>query len=223
MAPHQGRRKDLKYRVQAGPVVNTATDELVDGFVVQARVVETGRGWVITDLCISVASPDWEDQLLGDGKSFPPFLSSWLPTPDDPAAPIPGIGSTTLTSIKISELRESIRRSALRNHDHGGPDERWVQSLAESMRSPRRRTDHFYAGVAAVYLGELDSPDGVYKAMAERLHLAESTVVDYVKEARRRKLLTPAPGRGLKGGELTETARALLTKLTIRIDQQEDG
>jgi hypothetical protein len=99
MAPHRKSQKGLKYWVHAGRFVHTATDELVDGYVVQTRVVETDRGWVITDLCISLANPDWENQPLGEGKSFPRFLTSWLPKPDDPAAPIPGIGSSTLTGI----------------------------------------------------------------------------------------------------------------------------
>jgi hypothetical protein len=59
--------------------------------------------------------------------------------------------------------------------------------------------------------------------MSDRLNFAESTVVDYVKEARRRNLLTPAPGRGMKGGELTDKALALSSPLSIQIVEQEDG
>jgi DNA-binding IscR family transcriptional regulator len=93
------------------------------------------------------------------------------------------------------------------------------------MRSarPQRRTDSFYAVVAAVYCAELENPDGIYKAMSDRLHLSESTVLDYVKEARRRNLLTSAPGRGLKGGELTAKALELLTRPAIQIVEQEVG
>ena len=224
MAPHQRRRTEFNYWVHAGRFVHTASDELVEGYVVQTRVAETDRGWVITDLCISLANPDWEDQLLRDGKDFPLFLTSWLPIPDDTAAPIPGIGSATLTKLKMSDLRASIRRSASGDIDRG-PEDDWVEDLVASMEGGRskRRSDHFFALVAAVYLQQLENPAGIYKAMSDHFSLSESTVVDYVKVARRRDLLTPAPGRGRKGGNLTDKARDLLARPRIRIVDREDA
>ena len=183
MAPHRKSQKGLKYWVHAGWFVHTASDELVEGYVVQTRVAETDRGWVITDLCISLANPDWEDQFLGDGKDFPLFLTSWLPIPDDTAAPIPGIGSATLTKLKMSDLRASIRRSASRDIDRG-PEDDWVEDLVASMEGGRskRRSDHFFALVAAGFAAPSDAQRG--KGISSRSLVSARTQSPRVRSSR---------------------------------------
>lgn len=102
------------------------------------------------------------------------------------------------TSLTAKE-RRALRKVA----------ERWAADFAEQPRTgPKGRDLHDYALLAAQYVELLGHPNPV-EMLAERLHLSVQQTRNLVWQARRRGLLTPVR-QGRAGGNLTETALALL-------------
>jgi hypothetical protein len=82
--------------------------------------------------------------------------------------------------------------------------------------------DHYIATIAALYLKSLKrAPRSPYLTlqalMAERRqHLSTGRLEQLVREARKRNLLSGAPGPGKAGGQLTQRGRALIMELVER-------
>jgi hypothetical protein len=65
--------------------------------------------------------------------------------------------------------------------------------------------------LAAAYVEEVQKGNKQpTRAVAERTGYSHNTVLVYISEARKKGLLTPAPGRGRPGGSLTQLAEELL-------------
>jgi hypothetical protein len=81
----------------------------------------------------------------------------------------------------------------------------------ENNRRPGRkgRPDVFYAELAKKYVELLEGTSTPTKDLAERLGYSPSSVRDFLHQARRRELLSPAV-KGMAGGELTNKAMWLL-------------
>jgi len=73
----------------------------------------------------------------------------------------------------------------------------------------RKRTPLYYAQVSAAYVREVAAGPKPYERMAEEFDSNADTMLDVVKEARRRGFLTKAPS-GKAGGQLTKKANAIL-------------
>jgi hypothetical protein len=115
---------------------------------------------------------------------------------------------------EMGKIFENIRRQGLEDHLLAGHG---LAPTAPPTAPGRRRgrkpfPDRFYAEVARDYVDAIarGSSNPTLDA-ARRLPLARRRRVrDILHEARRRRLLTPAPPGRRQGGDLTENARALL-------------
>jgi hypothetical protein len=94
------------YTYPLGPGKWVYTDEQVFGFIVSAHIQQFAEGWIITDLAIAAAPPDWEKRI--PPKKDRPFVSSVLPKPDGITTPYGGIASGTLTSLRVEDLRRWV-------------------------------------------------------------------------------------------------------------------
>jgi len=198
------------YTYPLGPGKWVYTDGQIPGFIVSAHIQQFAEGWIITDLAVAAAPPDWKKRI--PSKKDRPFVSSVLPKPDGITTPYGGIVSGTLTSLRVEDLRRWVADEVGMRPKLTSAQAAWDADLVAAFRSGKRvkRTPQFYARIAAIYVEESQRTDKVYKAMAERIPLAESTIRDIVKKARKLDLLTRPPGQGRRGGQLTDEARFLL-------------
>ena len=185
-------------------------DDLVTECMLDVGVSETDRGWVITDLCISLAPPEAVRSLIKQDE-LGPRLSDFASYPVDDEDPPRGITSRHIQQIRLEDIRAAIVDAV------GSWSDDWqgrIPALTAAMNDARhtRRDDLFYATVAAVYVDVTQhTKRGIYKEMAGLLPYAESSLIDAVKEARTRELLTRPLG-GRSGGQLTLKAVSLLER-----------
>lgn len=129
------------------------------------------------------------------------------------ALPPPG-GITTrmLRRYPLGRIEANARRY-LAEHDELHLEVPDWSAQAHTRPGRRGRADLFYAQIAADYVAALDSgASAPVSAVADRRHLARTTVRNMLSEARRRGLLTRPTRRGTADGSLTRKARDLLSR-----------
>ena len=187
--------------------------ESVPGYTLSIRYQETYHGPLITDLCISVSEPP-ELRAARSSDEPGPWLAEFYLEPTTPGVVPREVTIQALQSIRMADILEAVRKALPEPEqiDDTGWRE-FVAAIREGDR-PRRRDEHFYAAVAALYVEvAAEMQRGVYDEMAERapeLRLAPASLRDVVKEAKRRGFIRPAAKRGQAGGVLTDKARKYL-------------
>jgi hypothetical protein len=131
-----------------------------------------------------------------------------------------------LTKTRIEEAK-TIVRQYVAEHPDTFPDRATLEmewsseARGEAPQHPGRsgRTDDYWLTVALAYVRCLaDDPERVAVCVAAELSKLWSRKVTpkqataYINRTRKKGFLTPAPGRGKAGGELTDKARQLLTE-----------
>ncbi|MFD9908239.1 hypothetical protein [Streptomyces sp. NPDC059063] len=133
---------------------------------------------------------------------------------DGESCPLGGISSTVLREIDFKEAVERLRakvavsemRAQVREEYEAGRTERLRKALAQGV------TDEYLATLASAYLSYLSGGGkGPLAHLAERVGKSESTVKGHLWQARKRGLLTGAPGRA--GGALTRKASEILIRV----------
>jgi hypothetical protein len=187
-------------------------DDLVEDCLLDVQVAETDRGWVITDLCLSLAPPESvRDHIVYDE---PGPRSSDFSVYEDEGTPPKGITSKHLQQLKLQAIRIAVAESLAPDDFE---DEEWARRAAELVESMtgtkhRQRDDLYYATLAALYVEVTRTKKRrIYDEMAKQVGYAPSTLADAIKEARRRGLLT-TPIEGRSGGKLTSKAKDLLER-----------
>jgi hypothetical protein len=161
-------------------------------------------------------------------------IEPWYPyTPFDPAKALSNhpvaddaepLTATLMRKVPVGEIQDAARIVIKRDNDawlslmdeHDiEPSEMMfdMQRISASFRKrPGRkgREDFEYAEIAALYVSKMGSGIEVAQ-VADELGFSTSAVRNFLWEARRRVLLTPAPP-GRAGGSLTPKARALLAE-----------
>lgn len=206
--------------------------ELDDGWIAAYRLVAQGGQPVIGEIRVY------------PNEKAPRDAGRWSADHLGTKAPVPfgGIPARILRQLRVREhlalLDEIVERQHERQSfrlnliDHG------LEQVAKEA-GRRGRSDHFYAEIASAYVaftGERDPIRQLCKKLAKEkaLHFAESTVRDFVNQARDRGLLSRSP-KGRPGGELTPKALELLgratsdreahhkTKVRVKIRNPADG
>ncbi|WP_125263279.1 hypothetical protein [Streptomyces alboflavus] len=133
---------------------------------------------------------------------------------DEEDSPLGGISSTVLREIDFKAAVERLRakvtisemRAQVREQYEEGRTERLRQALAQGV------TDEYLAMLASAYLSYLSGGGkGPLTHLAERVGKSESTIKGHLWQARKRELLTGAPGRA--GGALTRKAAEILIRV----------
>lgn len=146
----------------------------------------------------------WEAERIGDRASVP----------------LPGVTATLIRNVHVGEHLELVLRAGrnlgkalppgLYHHLVGPFGLRELHRQAVQRTGRRGRPDEYYARVAVLYVAALEvNRRRAIQVLAEWIRMTPQTLRDLVDRARRRGLLTPSPGRGIPGGELTEKALAL--------------
>lgn len=135
--------------------------------------------------------------------------------------PPEGITAQVVRSIRFEDLRSEARLMA------GLPPNvglRLTEEELGAVRRPGRRgqEDRFYARWAARYVRALAHGPNPTRQLADAYHYGENTIRGFVRQARRRGLLTNAPA-GKAGGELTTKAEWLVASDEISIENDPDG
>lgn len=121
-------------------------------------------------------------------------------------APTVGITTRMLRQLRTGDLIASLRAAARQSGQYLGvaPD------ISVSTRVGRRgRDDRYYAKWAAAYVDALTRSGRPIEDLRRRHSLSASQVRNLVHACRKRGLLTSSPS-GRAGGDLTDSARALL-------------
>lgn len=198
-----------KAKISRGPHGLWATQDLGDGWTVDALLVRQGDTLVIGEIRISLT------------QRF--HMAGQAHDPDDQLRKLPpgGIPATVLRRIRLTDIFDEVRRQFETIADV--PEEWrelhravWLDRALKTVpRYPGRRgrDDAFYASVAAAYVTELDRGSRRPVAdVAERLGWPPGTVTQIIHEARRRRGLLTASPEGRAGGQLTAKARKLLMR-----------
>lgn len=184
------------------------------GFTTSVKILETDRGWIITDLCVSMST----DELLEPEQSGPRFWGGMFEQGLNEA----GVTARLMHDLRFSEIWSHLRMEgeAVSEEGFAGPEGwRLEMALAKLGTSPRRevirrRTDLHKAELAAAYVEITTNRDpqfaSLYEQLAEDRNLAQSTLKTYLKDLRTEGYLTPSPARGKAGGQLTEMSKRLL-------------
>ena len=132
--------------------------------------------------------------------------------------PSGGIDSTTLRGIPVGAHRSLLAKHTANLREQFGIGgeaifgRHWAETVGPEKRKRARRDDTWYAQLAQLYVVLVDS--GITRPIpiiADRLGLSPSTVTAAIRDARRMRMLTKAPGRRA-GGRLTERALQILEK-----------
>ena len=183
--------------------------EEFDGWDVAAHLIEQDGNVVIAELRIQPAQ-------TGGALAWPP---QWRP--NDPV-PKGGLRASHMRSLRLGTI---VRRA--RFHTHGVSDHllailgsdaanRLMSAISAAPRRPGRKghPDEYYAVIAQMYVRELmNGRHDPIKRIAEAIGYSETHVRDQVAKARQKGFLTPAPGRGKSGGNLTPTALDVLNEV----------
>jgi hypothetical protein len=156
--------------------------------------------------------PEWVVEVTFQHASHNPAIHSLTITPFRRWAPIAGLETDVLRSVRLGELQRKVwakvhtdeMMKTLGRRDHG----------TSSGRTPRRprggHNDLYYARWARRYVMACKNPSPVQR-LAKRHNLSVSQIRNILYEARQRELLTDSP-KGKAGGDLTEKAIAILEK-----------
>ena len=166
--------------------------ESVPGYTLSIRYQETYHGPVMTDLCISVSEP-------ADIRAKPengPWIADLYFEPTIAGEAPRRVTIQALQKIKLSEIAKSTPEPDEIS------DEGWREFFAEirELGRPRRRDEFFFAAISQLYLRAASKTQrGVYREMLvlePDLWLAEDTLKDIVKQAKRQGFIDPPPERG---------------------------
>jgi len=130
-----------------------------------------------------------------------------------PSPPVAALSTEVIRGVRFGDLYQRIREflphaSALGIHVDADP-----AALQGTKRPGRRGTpDSEYVWDAARYAELVRTTRSPTQALADELHISQSTARDRIHEARSRDLLTPTK-QGVKGGTLTKKAIRLLSEL----------
>ncbi len=151
---------------------------------------------------------DWRAQLVIRQIEGTLVTSSFTIEKRDGADPRGGLTSEILRSVPLGAVPRELNRLIGLTLP-----KRPVAQLAEDFHKAHRpgrrgRGDGYYAEVAAAYVSRLDSSSALAD-LADELALSPSQARNLLYAARRKGLLTEAPG-GKAGGQLTDKAKDLL-------------
>jgi transposase-like protein len=122
-----------------------------------------------------------------------------------------GVDYRTIRELALSDVQGQVDRAIATDERLG----RIPSSLMEGLRtqpSKPRRDDLFYAQIAQEYTERRDSRSPVADLAREK-NVSQPTMRDWLREARKRKLLESV-GQGRAGGEVTAKAHRVLRDAT---------
>jgi hypothetical protein len=140
----------------------------------------------------------------------PHFMGLQLAPYSLPTLPPPMLTAAILRSVSVDRLYELARNTVSISSGLGIYLDVKIDEFRKHPRPGRvGRPDVFYASLAAQYVELLKASATPTKALAELHSYSESSMRDYLHQARERGLLTKAPP-GRSGGELTDKAKEIL-------------
>lgn len=171
------------------------------GYDTSVRLAELKGRWVMTDLVVSLSDAPTSDSaqmpLLWNGLGFREGVNEG------------GVTSDLVDLIRWVELRD-FSGLGVNPTGHARLDAALGRLTGIRTQRRNRRTPLIKAEIAAAYVSAVAAgARAPNRVLAQKLGLSEASIRALVRDLRSEGYLT-APGRGRKGGNLTQKAKQLL-------------